>query len=370
MKKQSAPNNGSILSTVIGLAYQGRLPDFVKVEPSGIMWVPIEKIERSPDQPRAPIKDDDPKLLELVNQLRERGELLQPVGLRRDPNSAERFILRWGERRWRAHGVLAKEDPKWLSIKATMLEGHEDEVTRAFDAITENTIRHNLNALEEGNGYKRLRDEFKVPVAEIARRSGKSEKHVRRCLQVADGPEVLRKAFTVGVRVPQLGDDGKPVYQKYPDGSTKTELVKDGDTEKEVPKLSYVTAKIEDLGVGLELVKLYNHLEAKDPKKADKVFLQHLQHLERILGTRYTLRDVARYVDRVMGRGKDETPKKQDDAPPAKARSGEAPRIPSGVAFHHDEHQLYVDFSRLRELDGPAKAALLGHLNAAIRRLS
>ncbi|HZI02640.1 MAG TPA: ParB/RepB/Spo0J family partition protein, partial [Archangium sp.] len=352
---------------VIGLADKGPLPAFVQVEPSGIMWVPIDKIERSPDQPRAPIKDDDPKLLELVNQLRERGELLQPVGLRRDANGAERFILRWGERRWRAHGVLAKEDPKWLSIKATMLEGHEDEVTRAFDAITENTIRHNLNALEEGNGYKRLRDEFKVPVAEIARRSGKSEKHVQRCLQVADAPEALRKAFTVGLRVPQLDDEGTPVYQKNPDGSTKTELVKEGDTEKAVPKPSYFTATIEDLGVGLELVKLYNHLVDKNPKKADKVFLKHL---ERILGTRPTLRTVAKHVDRVMGRGKDQTPKKQDKAAPVKARSGGAPRIPSGAAFHHDERQLYVDFSRLGELDGPAKASLLGHLNAAVRRLS
>jgi ParB/RepB/Spo0J family partition protein len=337
------------------------------VEASGILWVPIDTIERSPDQPRAPIKDDDPKLLELVNQLRERGKLLQPIGLRRDPSNAERFILRWGERRWRAHGILAKEDAKWLNIKATLLEGHEDEVTRAFDAITENTIRHNLNALEEGNGYKRLRDEFNVPVGEIARRSGKSEKHVQRCLQVADGPEVLRKAFTVGIRVPLRDKEGKVVYQTNPDGSTKTELVKDGDTEKEVPKPSYVTARIEDLGVGLELVKLYNHLEAKDPKKADKVFLQHL---ERVLGTSYTLRTVSHYVDRMMGRGKDEAAKKKEEAPPAKARSGEAPRIPSGVAFHHDERQLYVDLSRLGELDGPQKAALLGHLNAAIQRLA
>lgn len=366
MTKQPAPANGSILSAVIDLADQGPLPDFVKVEPSGIMWVPIDKIERSPDQPRAPIKDDDPKLLELVNQLRERGELLQPVGLRRDPDNAERFVLRWGERRWKAHGILAKDDPKWLNIKATLLEGREDEVTRAFDAITENTIRQNLNALEEGNGYKRLRDEFKVPVAEIARRSGKSEKHVQRCLQVADAPEIIRKAFIVGVRVPQLDNDGKPVYQKNPDGSTKTELVKDGDTEKEVPKPSYFTATIEDLGVGLELVKLYNHLVAKDPKKADKVFLKHL---ERILGTRAPLRKVTEYVNRVMGRGKEEAVKNQEEAP-VKARRGEAPRIPSGVAFHHDERQLYVDFGRLGELDGPAKAALLGHLNAAIRRLT
>jgi hypothetical protein len=51
-------------------------------------------------------------------------------------------------------------------------------------------------------------------VADIAKTTGKGEDHIKRCIAIAEAPDVIKRAFTQGIRVPKLDGDNKPVVRK------------------------------------------------------------------------------------------------------------------------------------------------------------
>src|SRR6056300_696481 len=67
-------------------------------------------------------------------------------------------------------------------------------VTKADDlkslefAIVENVQRHDLNPLEEAQGYKRLIDEFSYDQEKVAKFIGKSRSHIANCLRLLTLP--------------------------------------------------------------------------------------------------------------------------------------------------------------------------------------
>ena len=51
-------------------------------------------------------------------------------------------------------------------------------------AIVENVQRHDLNAIEEAQGYQRLIDEFSYDQEKVAKFIGKSRSHITNCLRL------------------------------------------------------------------------------------------------------------------------------------------------------------------------------------------
>ena len=95
---------------------------------------------------------DENNLEDLANSIRERG-VIQPIIVRKSNTENSKFEIIAGERRWLAARKAGLHD-----IPVVVTEA--DDLKSLEFAIVENVQRHDLNPLEEAQGYKRLIDEF------------------------------------------------------------------------------------------------------------------------------------------------------------------------------------------------------------------
>ena len=91
-------------------------------------------------------------LEDLTNSIKERG-VIQPIIVRKSNENTSKFEIIAGERRW-----LAARKAGLHEIPVVVTEA--DDLKSLEFAIVENVQRHDLNPLEEAQGYKRLIDEF------------------------------------------------------------------------------------------------------------------------------------------------------------------------------------------------------------------
>ena len=95
---------------------------------------------------------DEASLEDLTNSIKERG-MIQPIIVRNSNNDRTKFEIIAGERRW-----LAAQRAGLHNVPVVITEA--DDLKSLEFAIVENVQRHDLNPLEEAQGYKRLIDEF------------------------------------------------------------------------------------------------------------------------------------------------------------------------------------------------------------------
>ncbi len=95
---------------------------------------------------------DENNLVELTNSIKERG-MIQPIVVRKSNDDISKFEIIAGERRW-----LAAQRAGLHNVPVVITEA--DDLKSLEFAIVENVQRHDLNPLEEAQGYKRLIDEF------------------------------------------------------------------------------------------------------------------------------------------------------------------------------------------------------------------
>lgn len=140
--------------------------------------IPVEAIQANPFQPRA---DFDPaRLAELADSIRENG-LLQPVVVRPIGDAFEIVV---GERRFRAIQSLG-----WTSVPA-LVRTLDDEQMLVV-ALVENLQRHDLSALEEARGYRRLMRDFGLTQEEVGRHVGRDRSTVANALRLLALPEAV-----------------------------------------------------------------------------------------------------------------------------------------------------------------------------------
>jgi ParB family transcriptional regulator, chromosome partitioning protein len=144
----------------------------LKTSPHGASMAEIESIEANPDQPRQTFGDAE--MESLVASIREHG-ILQPLIVARN-GSGYRLIA--GERRLRAARAAGLTE-----VPVVLREVPEHEESLALSLI-ENIQRHDLNALEEADAYRRLLDEFSLSHEAIARQVGKSRTHITNTLRL------------------------------------------------------------------------------------------------------------------------------------------------------------------------------------------
>ena len=150
--------------------------------------VPIDQIYPGRFQPRKHF--DEEALAPLVESIKAQG-ILQPILVRRHPESANAYEIIAGERRWRA-AQLAQLHEVPILIK-DLPDRDALEV-----ALVENIQRQDLNAVEEAEGYRRLVDEFGHTQEDLAKVVGKSRSHVANLLRLLTLPEPVRKLVETG----------------------------------------------------------------------------------------------------------------------------------------------------------------------------
>ena len=134
----------------------------------------ISDIIRSNLQPRKNF--DKQNLEDLSNSIRERG-VVQPIIVRPSKNDSGKYEIVAGERRW-----LASQNAGLNKIPAVIIEA--DDLKSLEFAIVENVQRHDLNPIEEAQGYQRLMNEFGYDQDKVAKFIGKSRTHVANCIRL------------------------------------------------------------------------------------------------------------------------------------------------------------------------------------------
>ena len=134
-------------------------------------------------QPRKIFDEDN--LNDLTNSIKERG-ILQPIIVRKSNDDKYKFEIIAGERRW-----LAAQKAGLHTVPVVITEA--DDLKSLEFAIVENVQRHDLNPLEEAQGYKRLIDEFNYDQEKVSKFIGKSRSHITNSLRLLTLPlEVIR----------------------------------------------------------------------------------------------------------------------------------------------------------------------------------
>tara|TARA_B100001094_G_scaffold161934_1_gene156689 strand:+ start:243 stop:698 length:456 start_codon:yes stop_codon:yes gene_type:complete len=110
----------------------------------------LSEIVPSKFQPRKNFEEEN--LEDLTNSIKERG-VIQPIIVRKSNDDNSKYEIIAGERRWLAAGKAGLHE---IPVVVTNV----DDLKSLEFAIVENVQRHDLNPLEEAQGYKRLIDEF------------------------------------------------------------------------------------------------------------------------------------------------------------------------------------------------------------------
>ena len=128
---------------------------------------------------------DEENLIDLTNSIKERG-VIQPIIVRQSNSDVSKFEIIAGERRW-----LAARKAGLHEIPVVLTEA--DDLKSLEFAIVENVQRHDLNPLEEAQGYKRLIDEFSYDQEKVSKFIGKSRSYITNSLRLLNLPrEVLK----------------------------------------------------------------------------------------------------------------------------------------------------------------------------------
>ena len=126
---------------------------------------------------------DENNLEDLINSVKERG-VIQPILVRELQENKQKFEIIAGERRWRAAQRAGLKEVPVLIIEA-------DDLKSLEFAIVENVQRHDLNPLEEAQGYKRLIDEFNYDQEKVSKFIGKSRSYITNSLRLLSLPKKI-----------------------------------------------------------------------------------------------------------------------------------------------------------------------------------
>ena len=150
--------------------------------------LPIGQLEPSPLQPRRHFDPDE--LESLAESIRSNG-ILQPLLVRAHPTRPGMHEIVAGERRWRAAQIAKLHEVPVLERQIS-----DREVLEL--AIVENVQRHDLTALEEAQGYRRLIDEFSRSQEDLAQQVGKSRAHIANTLRLLKLPAAVQDLLQEG----------------------------------------------------------------------------------------------------------------------------------------------------------------------------
>ena len=128
---------------------------------------------------------DETNLEELTISIKERG-MIQPIIVRKSIDDKSKFEIIAGERRW-----LAAQRAGLHNVPVVITEA--DDLKSLEFAIVENVQRHDLNPLEEAQGYKRLIDDFSYDQEKVSKFIGKSRSHITNSLRLLTLPEDVIK---------------------------------------------------------------------------------------------------------------------------------------------------------------------------------
>ena len=181
----AAPRLGRGLAALMGDAPSSK-EESAPIAP--VRNLAIDHLEPGPFQPRTSFDQDS--LAELVASIQTRG-ILQPLLARPHPQQPKHYQIIAGERRWRAAQQAGLHE-----VPVLVRELSDADAMAA--SLVENLQRQDLNPIEEGEGFRRLVEEFGLTQEQLGSAVGKSRSHVANSMRLLQLPSFVRGAVQQG----------------------------------------------------------------------------------------------------------------------------------------------------------------------------
>lgn len=172
------------------------------------------------------------QLEELAASIRERG-LVQPIVVRPLVGEVRAYEVVAGERRWRA-AQLANLHEVPVVVRA-LSDQEAIEI-----AIIENVQREDLNAIEEGEGYRLLMEGHGYTQEDLAKVIGKSRSHLANTLRLLKLPESVQDLVRTGAL---SAGHVRPLVGRADADSIAVRIVNQGLTVRQVEALTQKQSK-------------------------------------------------------------------------------------------------------------------------------
>jgi ParB family chromosome partitioning protein len=179
-----------------------------------VQHIPVDQIVPNADQPR---KQFDPIALdELAASIKADG-LMQPITVR--PIAPDTYEIVGGERRWRAHKLLASRGDAAGTCVPCIVR-YMDVQARDVTAIIENLLRVDVTPLEEAHAFDRLVKAGMTP-EDIARRTGAQAQRIRQRLLLINLEPSIAKLLATG----NLNKEAATEIARLPDKADQLRIV-------------------------------------------------------------------------------------------------------------------------------------------------
>lgn len=147
-----------------------------------VRQIPLECIIPNRYQPRKTIEKES--LQELIDSISTHG-VLQPIVVRQDPKSKDKYEIIMGERRFRSCQALKKATIPAVVKPATDMQMMEW-------ALIENTHRKDLNPIERAKAYQQLVKVFHLTQEDVAKRVGADRAVVSNFIRLLGLPQEIQ----------------------------------------------------------------------------------------------------------------------------------------------------------------------------------
>lgn len=197
-----------------------------------------DDIYPDPNQPRKEF--DEKELLAFGEEIRTNGQL-QPIGVRWD-NDNSRWLIIYGERRWRAIKAA-----RITEIKCRFFQDELAESQIRSIQLTENIQRKDLKPIEEAKGYRGLMTLNKWKAKEVAEHLNISPNKVGRALKLLSLPEDVQTDIDQGNIAPSVAyeitkekkqDKREALIEQARSGELKQKTVRKATNSKSSPSKS------------------------------------------------------------------------------------------------------------------------------------
>ena len=242
---------------------------------NSVLEIALDRIERDESQPRKNFDEDT--LRDLAESIEAYG-LLQPIVVRKKPNTLDRYIIVAGERRYRASQML-----KARTIKAVLLATETDDAELGYMQVIENIKRAALTTAELAD-FIAGRIAAKETAVSIGKKLGISKPQMTRYAAWGDMPESIRELVR-SQKVPSI-KIAYELYRKWKDMPEVTEAAiseaaDDFEWTMAAVKTIGSVSEVEEIDAGVaesfESVQDLEEGEAQDEPQAAEIEAQEAQ---------------------------------------------------------------------------------------------
>jgi ParB family chromosome partitioning protein len=184
--RDAGPRLGRGLAALLGEDTPAQAKDV------SVQLIPLDILSPGPFQPRHQV--DPTELAALADSIREQG-VLQPILARADAAIPGHYQIIAGERRWRAAQQAGLHEIPALVRVLT-------DSTAMAAALVENLQREDLNPMDEGEGYRRLIEEFALTQERVAESVGKSRSHIANTMRLLKLPRRSKRSCEKALSAP------------------------------------------------------------------------------------------------------------------------------------------------------------------------